>query len=95
MIEIFYTDRFKKDVKKLFKKNKRIRQDIDDLTRELFVNPRLGTSLGNGCYKIRLKDSSSAKGKRGGYRVITYNRKKQKIDITHNIFEVGEINHYR
>ncbi len=72
MIEIFYTQRFQKDLKRLYKKNKQIRQDIDGLVETLRENPRLGTSLGNNLFKIRVKDSSSGKGKSGGYRVITY-----------------------
>jgi mRNA-degrading endonuclease RelE of RelBE toxin-antitoxin system len=86
MIEIFYANRFKKDVKKLLKKNKRLRQDIDDLIQELLLNPSFGTSLGNNCYKIRLKDSSSTKGKRGGYRVITYLLEKNKKIILLTIY---------
>ena len=71
-IEILYSDRFKKDIKKLFKKNRKIRAGIDTLINTLKANPKAGTPLGNECYKIRLKDSSTNKGKSGGYRVITY-----------------------
>lgn len=72
MIEIFYANRFRKDIKRLFKKNRQIRQDVDELIQTMYSNPRSGTPLGNNCYKIRLKDSSGTKGKSGGYRVITY-----------------------
>jgi mRNA-degrading endonuclease RelE of RelBE toxin-antitoxin system len=72
MLQIFYTDTFKKNVKKLYKKNKQIRQDIDNLIGLLRENPTSGSPLGNNCFKVRLKDSSNKKGKSGGYRVITY-----------------------
>jgi mRNA-degrading endonuclease RelE of RelBE toxin-antitoxin system len=72
MIEIFYTNRFKKDIKRLFKKNRLIKQDVDELIEQLYLNPKSGTPLGNGCYKLRLKNTSTQKGKSGGYRVITY-----------------------
>lgn len=71
-IEILYSDRFKKDIKRLFKKNRKIRADIDTLINTLKSNPNSGTPLGNECYKIRLKDSSTTRRKSGGYRVITY-----------------------
>jgi len=37
----------------------------------LHHNPRLGTSLGHNCYKIRHKISGKAKGKSSGARVIS------------------------
>lgn len=36
------------------------------------VTPRLGTSLGQDVYKIRLRISSKGKGKSGGARVISF-----------------------
>lgn len=71
-IEIFYSDRFRKDLKKIVKKNRQIKDDINRLIQALYKEPTLGTPLGNNCYKIRLKDSSTNRGKSGGYRVITY-----------------------
>ncbi len=42
------------------------------MKKELTVTPRLGTSLGQDAYKIRLKISSKGKGKSGGARVISF-----------------------
>jgi len=42
------------------------------LEKELIVTPRLGTSLGQDVYKIRLRISSKGKGKSGGARVISF-----------------------
>lgn len=72
MIEIVYTDRFKKDLKQLSKRFRLIRQDLDSLIESLYENPKSGTLLGNDCYKIRLQNSSIPTGKSGGFRVITY-----------------------
>jgi mRNA-degrading endonuclease RelE of RelBE toxin-antitoxin system len=72
MIEILYTNRFRKDIKRLIKKNRLIKQDLDEIIEQLYLNPKAGTSLGNDCYKLRLKNSSNKKGKSGGYRIITY-----------------------
>ena len=41
---------------------------------ELRANPQSGTHLGNGRYKIRLKNRSNNKGKSAGYRIITYTK---------------------
>jgi hypothetical protein len=58
----------------LFKKFPSLRDEIEDLGKQILENPFLGTSLGNGFYKIRLSIRSKGKGKRGGARVITYIR---------------------
>ncbi|MCU0340448.1 MAG: type II toxin-antitoxin system RelE/ParE family toxin [Spirosomaceae bacterium] len=58
----------------MFKKFPSLRDEIEDLGKQILENPFLGTSLGNGFYKIRLSIRSKGKGKRGGARVITYIR---------------------
>lgn len=63
---------FDKDVKKLFKKYKQLPRDLKVLKEELSQNPKSGIELGNGCYKIRLANSSIPTGKSGGFRVIYY-----------------------
>lgn len=39
---------------------------------ELHANPQLGTDLGGGLRKIRMRIASKGKGKSGGARVITF-----------------------
>ena len=63
---------FNKDVKKLFKKYKQLPNDLKLLRDELSENPKSGIELGNGCYKIRLANSSIPTGKSGGFRIIYY-----------------------
>ena len=70
--EITSSQLFLKKVKRLSKKFPSLKQDITELKNTLLVNPRTGTDLGNGVYKIRLKISSKGKGKSGGARVISY-----------------------
>ena len=69
--KIIPSDTFENDVKKLYKKYKKIKSDLTNLSNKLKENPTLGTPLGNDCYKIRLANSSIPTGKRGGFRVIT------------------------
>ena len=65
------TQRFKKELKQLAKKYKKIKVDYKNLLDSLENNPTLGTSLGNDCYKIRVPNSSIPTGKSGGFRIIT------------------------
>jgi mRNA-degrading endonuclease RelE of RelBE toxin-antitoxin system len=74
------TKRFKKELKQLAKKYKKIKIDYKNLLDNLENNPTLGTSLGNDCYKIRVANSSIPTGKSGGFRIITLVKiKKDKI----------------
>ncbi len=63
---------FRIEAKRLIKKYPSLQQELAELGESLSSNPALGTSLGNGCYKIRLSIASKGKGKSGGARVITH-----------------------
>lgn len=65
------TAEFEKALKKIFKKQRSIKNDLAQLISSLETNPQQGTPLGNNCYKIRLAIKSKGKGKSGGARVIT------------------------
>jgi len=66
------TPTFKKIFKRLFKKDKHLLTQYEQLIDDLKVNQSLGTHIGSGVYKVRLQNKSNNKGKSGGYRVITY-----------------------
>jgi len=66
------TPRFDKDVKKLNKRFPKLKDDLNELIKNLSDEPELGTHLEGGIFKIRLKNSSIPTGKSGGFRVITY-----------------------
>lgn len=63
---------FSKELKKLAKKYHSIKEDYSNLLDEMEANPKLGTSIGKNCYKVRLQITSKGKGKSGGARVITH-----------------------
>lgn len=63
---------FDRRAKKLSKKYKSLKDDLQNLVKALRENPTLGTSLGNDVYKVRIAFSSKGGGKRGGGRVLTY-----------------------
>jgi len=78
---IISLDNFSREVKKLFKKYKKITADLQELQKILQQNPQAGIELGHGCYKIRLANSSIPTGKSGGFRVIYYY-----LDAQNNIY---------
>ena len=63
---------FDRQVKRLAKKYKSVKSDLQKLIDQLRLNPEFGTPLGHNCYKVRLAIRSKNKGKSGGSRVITY-----------------------
>ena len=69
---IVTTPPFEKELKQLAKKYPSVKKDITDLASKLIDDPKMGTALGNDCYKIRMAISSKGKGKSGGARVITF-----------------------
>jgi mRNA-degrading endonuclease RelE of RelBE toxin-antitoxin system len=66
------SERFKREARRLSKKYPSLTVELAELDDILTNDPRHGTSLGFGLYKIRLAIRSKHKGKRGGGRVITY-----------------------
>ena len=69
---IIPTPPFEKELKQLAKKYPSLKKDLSSLASKLQDDPKMGTPLGNNCYKIRMAISSKGRGKSGGARVITY-----------------------
>ena len=65
------TDDFERDFKKLSKKYRSLKADVDALKEDLLKNPTMGNPLGMNSYKVRMAIASKGGGKRGGARVIT------------------------
>lgn len=63
---------FRKEAKHLKKHYDSFVDDYEKLLDELEANPHLGTDLGGGLRKIRMRIASKGKGKSGGARVITF-----------------------
>lgn len=62
---------FDRRAKALAKNYPSLKSDLGELVNELVEDPRQGSSLGKGCYKVRMSIASKGKGKSGGARVIT------------------------
>lgn len=63
---------FDRRAKRLAKKYKSLKTDLQQLVNTLRQTPTHGTDLGDGVYKIRLAIASKNGGKSGGGRIITY-----------------------
>lgn len=70
--EVILSARFKRTSKRLAKKYRSYKLGLADVIDSLEVNPIQGSSLGQGCYKLRMAIRSKGAGKWGGARVITY-----------------------
>ena len=84
------TDNFEREAKRLIKKYKSLKKEIEDLIDELEENPEKGTHIRNGVYKIRLAVKSKGKGKRGGMRVMTQFKIVKETVYMFSIFSKGE-----
>ena len=63
---------FLKEVKRLAKRYKSLKKDLQTLQEELERNPFAGIDLGGGVRKMRMAIGSKNRGKSHGARVITY-----------------------
>jgi hypothetical protein len=70
-IKIVALPQFQKEIKQLSKKYISLADDFEILLALLESNPTAGESLGNNCYKIRMKIAAKHAGKSGGARIIT------------------------
>jgi mRNA-degrading endonuclease RelE of RelBE toxin-antitoxin system len=70
--KIATTPTFNRELKRLAKKHRSIKEDITGLGKQLEENPTIGDEVIEHCYKIRMAITSKNKGKSGGARVITY-----------------------
>ncbi len=71
---VVVTDNFERKVKKLSKKYKSLKDDLEPIFDQLETTPSLGIAIGNDCFKIRVAIKSKRSGKSGGARIITYVR---------------------
>ncbi|NET00065.1 MAG: type II toxin-antitoxin system RelE/ParE family toxin [Sphaerospermopsis sp. SIO1G1] len=73
MVEIRFTEPFKKRLKKLTKRYRSIQQDIEPIIQQLQEGILIGeqiTDVNATVFKVRAKNSDIPTGKSGGYRLI-------------------------
>ena len=71
-MNVLYSEDFKKSAKKLAKRYKSFKKDLQLFALSLDDNSKQGIKLAEGLYKVRIKNSDNNKGKSAGYRIITY-----------------------
>ena len=69
--EIIVKPTFQREAKRMAKHYASFKEDFALLIDDLEKNPQLGTDLGHGLRKVRMKITAKGKGKSGGARVIT------------------------
>lgn len=74
-MEIDYTREFKRNLRQLSRRYRRIRSDIEPVIDDLKAGNTPGdqiSGIGYTVFKIRVKNSDNNKGKSAGYRVVYY-----------------------
>ncbi len=92
LIEVKFTEQFKQDVKRLAKKYRHIKSDIQPIIEDLKSGKLLGVRIpqtNDIFYKVRIKNSDIHKGKSGGYRLI-YHIQGSTIIIMMTIYAKSE-----
>ena len=87
---IYTTDFFDKELKRLAKKYPSVKNDYKFLIDSLKKEPKQGQALGKDCYKIRMAITSKGKGKSGGSRVISCVKIVAKSVFLLSIFDKGD-----
>jgi mRNA-degrading endonuclease RelE of RelBE toxin-antitoxin system len=72
---VSYSDAFKRQLRRLSRKYRRIRSDVQPLISQLEAGETPGDQIqgvGYTVYKVRVRNSDAKRGKSGGYRMIYY-----------------------
>ncbi len=70
---IVYSDAFKRQLKRLSRRYRRIRSDIQPIIEQLEAGETPGDRIQSRdytVYKVRVRNSAAKRGKSGGYRII-------------------------
>ena len=73
LLPVFFTPEFKRNLRKLAKKYRHIRDDIQPIINEIVAGETPGdqiTGVQHTVFKVRVQNSDAARGKSGGYRMI-------------------------
>lgn len=82
IVQVAFSDQFERDVRRLSKRDRRIRLDIQPMIEQLESGKLLGDQIpdiGYTVFKVRVRNSSAQKGKSGGYRIIYYLKTRDQI----------------
>jgi mRNA-degrading endonuclease RelE of RelBE toxin-antitoxin system len=75
VLVVSYSDAFKRQLRRLSRKYRRIRSDVQPVITQLEAGETPGDQvqgIGHTVYKVRVRNSDAQRGKSGGYRMIYY-----------------------
>jgi mRNA-degrading endonuclease RelE of RelBE toxin-antitoxin system len=81
-MDIEYTPEFKRNLRRLARKYRHIRTDVEPIIIQLHKGEMIGDQIpgvGLTLFKVRVHNSDIRKGKRSGYRLIYYLKTSDKI----------------
>ena len=79
---VYYSDTFRRQLKRLSRKYRRIRADVQPLIEQLDAGETPGEQIqgtGYTVYKVRVANSDTQRDKSGGYRVIYYLQRQDDV----------------
>jgi mRNA-degrading endonuclease RelE of RelBE toxin-antitoxin system len=91
-VKVFESDEFRKDIKRLGKRYRSVKQDIRSLVAQLRDGETPGDRISGNkypVYKVRVKNSDLKRGQSAGYRVIYYIQTLETILLT-NIYSKAD-----
>jgi mRNA-degrading endonuclease RelE of RelBE toxin-antitoxin system len=81
-VTVSFTAEFKRNISRLAKKYRNIRQDVQPVIAQLEQGGTPGDQVqraGHPLYKVRVKNTDAQRGKSGGYRIIYYLQTTSKV----------------
>jgi mRNA-degrading endonuclease RelE of RelBE toxin-antitoxin system len=81
-VQVSFTPEFKRNLRHLAKKYRRIKSDLQPILDELASGSKPGDQVPGVRYqvfKVRAKNSDASKGKSGGYRLIYYVKSEPEV----------------
>ncbi|MBI2464206.1 hypothetical protein HYV57_04580 [Candidatus Peregrinibacteria bacterium] len=88
-MKIFFTEHFKRQLKKLKKKYFHVKEDF--LKEMDFFDINRSISIGRSIYKIRIRSNDISKGKSGGFRCYLYLYMKKNVLVPLCIYAKSDI----
>src|SRR5690625_709688 len=81
-VEVLFTSEFKRSLRRLLKRYRSIRRDVESLVEELASGETPGERVkgtGHVVYKVRVANTDARRGKSGGYRVVYYVQTSERV----------------
>ena len=81
-VQVTFTPEFKRNLRQLAKRYRRIRTDLQPILDELASGSKPGDQVPRVRYevfKVRAKNSDASRGKSGGYRLIYYSKSASEV----------------